>query len=35
MRDRVNVMVKMREAFRTFAPAVTLEQVPLGSMFRR
>jgi carbamoyltransferase len=27
MRDRVNSMVKMREAFRPFAPAVTLEQV--------
>jgi carbamoyltransferase len=25
MRDRVNAMVKMREAFRPFAPAVTLE----------
>jgi carbamoyltransferase len=29
MRDRVNAMVKMREAFRPFAPAVTLEQVHL------
>lgn len=28
MRDRVNSMVKMREAFRPFAPAVTLEQAP-------
>jgi carbamoyltransferase len=27
MRDRVNSMVKMREAFRPFAPAVSLEQV--------
>jgi carbamoyltransferase len=27
MRDRINAMVKMREAFRPFAPAVTLEQV--------
>ncbi len=27
MRDRVNAMVKMREAFRPFAPAVTLESV--------
>lgn len=27
MRDRVNAMVKMREAFRPFAPAVTVEQV--------
>ena len=27
MRDRVNALVKMREAFRPFAPAVTLEQV--------
>ena len=27
MRDRINEMVKMREAFRPFAPAVTLEQV--------
>jgi carbamoyltransferase len=26
MRDRINAMVKMREAFRPFAPAVTLEQ---------
>ncbi|PYT13916.1 MAG: carbamoyltransferase [Acidobacteria bacterium] len=29
MRDRINAMVKMREAFRPFAPAVTLEQVHL------
>jgi carbamoyltransferase len=29
MRDRVNAMVKMREAFRPFAPAVTVEQVNL------
>ena len=29
MRDRINVMVKMREAFRPFAPAVSLEQVHL------
>jgi len=28
MRDRINTMVKMREAFRPFAPAVTVEQVP-------
>jgi carbamoyltransferase len=28
MRDRINAMVKMREAFRPFAPAVTLEQAP-------
>jgi carbamoyltransferase len=27
MRDRVNALVKLREAFRPFAPAVTLEQV--------
>ncbi len=27
MRDRINAMVKMREAFRPFAPAVTGEQV--------
>ena len=27
MRDRINVMVKKREAFRPFAPAVSLEQV--------
>lgn len=27
MRDRINAMVKMREAFRPFAPAVTVEQV--------
>jgi carbamoyltransferase len=27
MRDRLNAMVKMREAFRPFAPAVTQEQV--------
>lgn len=26
MRDRINAMVKMREAFRPFAPAVTVEQ---------
>jgi carbamoyltransferase len=26
MRDRINAMVKMREAFRPFAPAVTLER---------
>ena len=26
MRDRINAMVKMREAFRPFAPAVTLQQ---------
>jgi carbamoyltransferase len=26
MRDRINAMVKMREAFRPFAPAVTLRQ---------
>ena len=29
MRDRINAMVKMREAFRPFAPAVSLEQVDL------
>jgi carbamoyltransferase len=29
MRDRVNAMVKKREAFRPFAPAVSLEQVHL------
>lgn len=29
MRHRVNAMVKMREAFRPFAPAVSLEQVHL------
>src|SRR5438093_1281479 len=29
MRDRVNAMVKMREAFRPFAPAVSLEQAHL------
>jgi carbamoyltransferase len=29
MRDRVNALVKMREAFRPFAPAVTLEQVDM------
>jgi carbamoyltransferase len=39
MRDRVNAMVKLREAFRPFAPAVTLEQahrwfdVPHGAEF--
>jgi carbamoyltransferase len=39
MRDRVNAMVKLREAFRPFAPAVTLEQayrwfdVPRGAEF--
>jgi carbamoyltransferase len=27
MRDRINSMVKMREAFRPFAPAVSIEQV--------
>jgi carbamoyltransferase len=27
MRDRINSMVKMREAFRPFAPAVTIEEV--------
>lgn len=27
MRDRINAMVKMREAFRPFAPAVALEEV--------
>lgn len=27
MRERINAMVKLREAFRPFAPAVTLEQV--------
>src|SRR4029077_10632614 len=27
MRDRINAMVKMREAFRPVAPAVSLEQV--------
>jgi carbamoyltransferase len=40
MRDRINSMVKMREAFRPFAPAVTLRQaqrwfdVPPGSDLR-
>lgn len=29
MRDRLNAMVKLRESFRPFAPAVTLEQVHL------
>lgn len=29
MRDRVNAMVKMREAFRPFAPAVSIEQAHL------
>ena len=29
MRDRINSMVKMREAFRPFAPAVSAEQAPL------
>ncbi len=29
MRDRINAMVKKREAFRPFAPAVSLEQVRL------
>jgi carbamoyltransferase len=28
MRDRINAMVKMREAFRPFAPAVTIEEAP-------
>jgi carbamoyltransferase len=28
MRDRINAMVKMREAFRPFAPAVTVEEAP-------
>src|SRR4029077_13523169 len=28
MRDRINAMVKMREAFRPFAPAVTLSEAP-------
>jgi len=38
MRDRINAMVKMREAFRPFAPAVTVERVheyfdvPAGSV---
>src|SRR4029077_8419896 len=27
MRDRVNALVKMREAFRPFAPAVSVEEV--------
>jgi carbamoyltransferase len=27
MRDRINAMVKMREAFRPFAPAVTIDEV--------
>jgi carbamoyltransferase len=37
MRDRINAMVKMREAFRPFAPAVSLErvqdwfEVPIGT----
>jgi carbamoyltransferase len=29
MRDRINAMVKKREAFRPFAPAVSIEQVHL------
>ena len=29
MRDRINSMVKMREAFRPFAPACSLEQAPI------
>jgi carbamoyltransferase len=29
MRDRVNALVKMREAFRPFAPAVSLEEVDM------
>ena len=29
MRDRINAMVKMREAFRPFAPAVSIEQAHL------
>ena len=29
MRDRINAMVKMREAFRPFAPAVSLQQVDM------
>ena len=29
MRDRVNALVKMREAFRPFAPAVSLEEVTM------
>ncbi len=29
MRDRINAMVKLREGFRPFAPAVSLEQVDL------
>jgi carbamoyltransferase len=39
MRDRINAMVKLREAFRPFAPAVTLEQahewfeIPRGAEF--
>jgi len=28
MRDRINAMVKMREAFRPFAPAVTVREAP-------
>src|SRR5204862_86249 len=28
MRDRINAMVKMREAFRPFAPAVSVEEAP-------
>lgn len=28
MRDRINAMVKMREAFRPFAPAVSIEEAP-------
>ena len=35
MRDRINAMVKMREAFRPFAPAVTLRAGRItGSTFR-
>jgi carbamoyltransferase len=29
MRDRINAMVKKREAFRPFAPACSLEQAPV------
>jgi len=30
MRDRINAMVKKREAFRPFAPACSLEQATAG-----
>ena len=33
MRDRINAMVKKREAFRPFAPACTVEEAHRGSMW--